>query len=188
MLAVWPDHARINAARIGIFGYSAGGFTALTAIGGEPDLRLIATHCATAPEFVCRLLSDSNSALMRPEGLPPASAFVRDARIKVAAVAAPGFGFTFVPNGLLQVTAPVQLWSGQRDVNVPEATNSRLIGQALGARADVQSVPGAGHFSFLVPCHLIGPPFLCGDADGFDRAAFHAQMNSAIVAFFAKHL
>jgi len=188
MLAVWPGHAQINEDRIGMFGLSAGGFTALTAIGGEPDLRLIATHCAASPEFVCRLLSDSNSALMHPESVPPASAFIRDARIKAAVIAAPGFGFTFVPNGLLNVTAPVQLWSGQQDVNVPEATNAGLINRALGARVEFHSVPGARHFSFLVPCHLMGPPLLCGDAEGFDRVAFHADMNTRVVTFFEKNL
>jgi predicted dienelactone hydrolase len=188
MLEVWPGHAQINVDRIGMFGFSAGGFTALTAIGGEADLRLIATHCAAAPEFVCRLLSDSNSALMHPESVPPAGAFVRDARIKAAVIAAPGLGFTFVPNGLLNVTARVQLWSGQQDVNVPEATNTGLISQALGARTEFHSVPGARHFSFLVPCGLARPPFLCRDAEGFDRAAFHADMNAQVVTFFRKNL
>lgn len=188
MLDVWPGRARINMNRIGLYGFSAGGFTALTAIGGEADLRLIGTHCAAAPEFVCKLLSDSNSVLMQSASVPPASAFIRDARIKAAVIAAPGLGFTFVPSGLLSVTAHVQLWSGQLDVNVPEATNTGPVSQALGARAELHSVPGAGHFSFLVPCRLMGPPILCGDAAGFDRAAFHADMNTRILAFFRKNL
>jgi predicted dienelactone hydrolase len=187
MSKAWPGHARINADRIGMFGFSAGGFTALTAVGGEADLRLVASHCAAAPEFACRLLSDSNSALMHPDSVPPASAFIRDARIKAAVVAAPGLGFTFVPNGLLNVTVPVQLWSGQQDINVPEATNAGPISRALGARAESHSVPDAGHFSFLVPCHLIGPPLLCRDTERFDRAAFHAHMNTRVVAFFRRN-
>ena len=188
MLKVWPGHAQVNADRIGMFGFSAGGFTALTAIGGEADLRRIASHCAASPEFACRLLSDSNSALMRPENVPPASAFVRDARIKAAVVAAPGLGFTFAPDGLATVTAPVQLWSGQQDVIVPEATNTALVGRSLGTRAELHSVPDAGHFSFLVPCGLLRPPAFCSDAGGFDRAAFHASMNAAVVGFFKKNL
>jgi predicted dienelactone hydrolase len=188
MLGGWPSHALINAGRVGMFGFSAGGFTALTAVGGEPDLRVIATHCAASAEFVCKLLSDSNSALMHPESVPPAGAFIRDARIKAAVIAAPGLGFTFVPDGLRNVTARVQLWSGQEDVNVPEASNTGLISRALGARTEFHSVPGARHFSFLVPCRLTGPPFLCSDANGFDRAAFHADMNTQVVTFFKKNL
>jgi predicted dienelactone hydrolase len=188
MLKDWPGHAQVNRERVGMFGFSAGGFTALATIGGEPDLRRIASQCAAAPEFVCRLLSESNSPLMRPENVPPATAFIRDPRVKAAVVAAPGLGFTFVPDGLRNVSVPVQLWSGQQDVNVPAASNTTLVSAALGARADLHSVPGAGHFSFLVPCRLLGPPFLCRDADGFDRAAFHAAMNTQVVGFFKKNL
>lgn len=188
MLRTWPGRAQVDATRVGIYGFSAGGFTALTAIGGEPDLRSIATHCAAAPEFVCRLLSDSNSALMQPERVPPASAFVRETRIKAAVIAAPGLGFTFVPNGLANVTARVQLWSGQQDNSVPEATNALPVSRALGARAEFHSVAGAGHFAFLVPCRLAGPPLLCRDGGGFDRAAFHADMNAKVVSFFRKNL
>ena len=154
MSQAWPGHARIDANRIGIFGFSAGGFTALTAIGGEADLRLIASHCAATPEFACQLLSQVNSAPLHPEGVPPASAFIRDVRIKAAVVAALGLGFTFVPGGLAKVTAPVQLWSGEADVNVPEATNTAPVLKALGAGAEFHSVPRARHFSFLVPCRL----------------------------------
>jgi predicted dienelactone hydrolase len=188
MLNVWPGRARVNVDRVGIFGFSAGGFTALTSIGGEPDLRLTATHCAVTREFVCGLLSDSKSTLMRPASAPPADDFVRDARIKAAVVAAPGLGFTFVPDGLRNVKARVQLWSGERDVNVPEATNAGLISRVLGGRAELHSVPGAHHFSFLAPCGLIGPPLLCGDAEGFNRAAFHAEMNKQVIAFYKKSL
>src|ERR1700730_5886601 len=38
MLASWPHRDLLDPARIGIFGFSAGGFTALVAIGGVPDL------------------------------------------------------------------------------------------------------------------------------------------------------
>jgi len=90
ILAVWPGHDLIDEDRIGIFRFSVGGFTALAAIGGEPDWRLIASHCAASPECVCRLLSASGSAPMHPGSEPAASAFIRDARIKAAVFAPPG--------------------------------------------------------------------------------------------------
>lgn len=188
MLKTWTGHDHLNVNRIGVYGFSAGGFTALTAIGGEPDLRLIAAHCATSPEFVCKLLADAHSPLLQSKSLPVASDFVRDANIKAAVVASPGLGFVFIPNGLLHVAAGVQLWSGKEDVNVPEASNARLVSQALGSRVEYHSIPGAGHFSFLTPCRLFGPPFLCADAKGFDRVAFHSDMNSQVVNFFRKAL
>jgi len=48
MLAEWPDRARLDAGHIGMFGFSIGGFTALVAIGGVPDLSLTEAH-ADAP-------------------------------------------------------------------------------------------------------------------------------------------
>src|SRR5262245_236685 len=44
MLLSWPQHDRLNSTRIGIFGFSAGGFTALVAIGGVPDLSVGRSH------------------------------------------------------------------------------------------------------------------------------------------------
>jgi len=86
------------------------------------------------------------------------------------------------------VSVPVQLWSADQDANVPYASNSRLVREALGPRAEFHSVPGAGHFSFLAPCGLLRPPGVCDDPGNFDRKAFHASMNASVVAFFDAQL
>ena len=182
LLTAWPDRARIDASRIGMFGLSAGAFTALTTVGGTPDLARIAGHCAKTPEFACQLWTPGSAAIPAPES------FAHDARVKAAVIAAPGYGFTFVPNGLSNVTVPVQIWSGAADVNVPTASNAVPVQAALGSRAELRVVPGAGHFSFLVPCGLIGPPLLCRDAEGFDRKAFHRSFNEEMVRFFRAKL
>jgi len=188
MLATWPGHDRLDVRRIGMYGFSAGGFTTLAVIGGVPDLHRIAPHCATTAEFACKLLADARSPLLAPANDPPASAYVRDERVKAAVIAAPGLGFTFTADGLTGVTAPVQLWTGAADVNVPTATNALPVREALGTRAELHVVPGAGHFSFLVPCGPIGPPYLCRDASGFDRKQFHVEMNRSVVRFFQAKL
>ena len=182
LVTTWPDHARIDARKIGMFGFSAGAFTTLTTIGGIPDLALIGTHCAATPEFACQLWKPGGSEI------PNASSFAQDPRVKAAVIAAPGYGFTFVPSGLANVGVPVQIWSGAMDDNVPTATNAALVAAALGARADLRVVAGASHFSFLVPCGLIGPPLLCRDANGFDRKRFHESFNQEIVRFFQTKL
>lgn len=187
MLASWPNHAQIDPMRIGMYGFSAGGFTTLAEIGGVPDMSRLSQRCATQPEFVCKLLADAHSPLVA-ENLPPTSAYVHDLRIKAAVIAAPGLGFTFTEEGLAAVTVPVQLWSGAADSSVPTATNAGWVSNALGKRAELHVVPGANHFAFLVPCGLGGPPLLCNDADGFDRRRFHAAMNQDILKFFQSRL
>jgi len=188
MLDSWASRDRIDAQRVGVFGFSAGAFTALTVAGGRPDLSRIASHCATKDEFICKVLVATRSEMVDPAKLPQPEAFVRDARVKAAVVAAPGLGFTFVPNGLADVNVPLQVWSGSADENVPTVTNAKPIVQVLGSRATLTEVAGASHFSFVAPCRLFGPPLLCRDANGLDRAAMHRQMNDAIAEFFTRSM
>lgn len=188
MLRSWQGRDRIDPQQVGAFGFSAGGFTVLTAIGAQPDLRTIATHCRESSEFACELLRKANSPLLKPETSSDAGAFLPDARIKAAVIAAPGLGFTFAPDRSSSISVPVQLWSADQDAKVPYASNTRLVREALGPRAEFHSVPGADHFSFLAPCGLLRPPGICADPGDFDRKAFHASMNATIVAFFDAHL
>src|SRR5262249_9838968 len=54
MLSSWPHREALNLARIGMFGFSAGGFTALVAIGGIPGLSRGAPSFAAHPhEWGC---------------------------------------------------------------------------------------------------------------------------------------
>jgi predicted dienelactone hydrolase len=188
LLDTWPGRDRIDPQRVGAFGFSAGGFTVLTAIGAQPDLRIIATHCRESAEFACKMLRQLSSPLLKPEISNATGVFLPDKRIKAAVVAAPGLGFAFTPDRLNGVSVPVQLWSAEQDANVPYASNTGLVREALGSRAEFHAVPGAGHFSFLAPCGLIRPPGVCTDPDNFDRKAFHASMNADVVAFFDAQL
>jgi len=188
MLNGWAGHERIDPTRIGAFGFSAGGFTVLTAIGAQPDLRLIAGHCADTPEFVCELLQRIGSPLLNNASAAMNSVFRFDARIKAAVIAAPGLGFTLGQNGLKNVHVPVQLWHGAQDDHVPYASNIQPILNALGTRAEFHPVAGAGHFSFLVPCGLLAPAKLCREQGNFDRKVFHQDMNASVINFFEKHL
>lgn len=184
----WQGHDRISPERIGAFGFSAGGFTVLTAVGAQPDLRLVAKHCAESPEPVCELLRYAQSPLLNHDTLAMGAAFLPDLRIKAAVVAAPGLGFTMVPHGLDNIRVPIQLWGADNDSNVPYGSNTKLIREALGANVEFHSVAGAGHFSFLTPCGLLAPPEICSDQGQFDRQAFHTVMNASVIAFFEKNM
>ena len=83
---------------------------------------------------------------------------------------------------------PVQIWTGSRDDTVPFATNAKVIAEGLGERAELHTLEGAQHLSFLAPCRLLKPPAACADAAGFDREAAHRQMNAKVVEFFARKL
>jgi predicted dienelactone hydrolase len=186
MLASWPQRHRLGPRRIGIFGHSAGGFTALVAIGGVPDVSLGRSYCAAHPDdWGCRRARETGMRL----SAPPA-AFVQDSRIAAAVIAAP-LGVLFTPAGLAGITAPIQLWRGEADEIVPHPFHAQNVYDGLPTKPEYHVVPNAGHFVFLAPCtpafERIAPE-ACRDHAGFDRAAFHREFNSAVVAFFTAKL
>src|SRR5450830_800224 len=56
MLSSWNGRDHIDQQKIGMFGFSAGGFTTLVSIGGHPDMTKIAPFCQThTTDFACQL-------------------------------------------------------------------------------------------------------------------------------------
>jgi len=148
-----PFATQIDMQKIGVYGFSAGGYTALGLIGGVPDLDVAKEHCDnTVDEFIC---SEGAIAGMRAAGMQnlPSDAWGADTRIKAASIAAPGFGFSYTQATLANVTAKVQLWSGTLDESVPTATNAAVLAERLPTKPDTNWMEGASHFAFLtVPC------------------------------------
>ena len=183
MLSKWRGKASVDPARIGAFGFSAGGFTVLAAAGGRPDWSRVERHCVEHPGFFdCTLLRSKPRTAT-------AWTVQRDARIKALVVAAPALGFTFGRAGLAGVTIPVQLWRAADDRILPAPDYADAVRAALPRAPEFHDVPRAGHFDFLAPC--IDPamaPLPCASAAGFDRAAFHADLDAAVVAFFKRTL
>lgn len=183
MLADWPQHAALDPARVGAFGYSAGGFTVLAAAGARPDLSRIGTHCTAHPEFFDCGLIRAHPSERQP--WPP----LHDARLRALVVAAPALGFAFDRAGLAAVSVPVQLWRADEDMVLPQPFYADAVRAALPHSAEFHSVPGAGHFDFLAPCNRqaeAGP--ICDSAPGFDRRAFHRGFNASVVGFFQDRL
>jgi predicted dienelactone hydrolase len=190
MLASWPHHDTIDPSRIGMFGFSAGGFTALVAIGGTPDMSTIAPYCAAHPdEWTCRMIKDHNINLSSPSA--GVLDWVHDPRIAAAVIASPALGYTFSAKSLAAVTVPIQLWRGDSDEILPHPNYAQAVYDRLELKPDYHVVPNAGHFAFLAPCSpslAAMVPEICHDPEGFDRSAFHREFNPAVVAFFKAKL
>jgi predicted dienelactone hydrolase len=191
LLHGWAMHDRIDAGRIGVWGFSAGGFTALVASGGVPDMSLIAPHCASRPtEFTCALILRSHVDFVK---LPPvpASAWVHDPRIRAAVIAAPALGFTFGRAGLSTIHIPVQLWRAGQDQILPQPFYAQAVKDSLPNPPEYHVVAGAGHLDFLPPCDAEKArivPMICESAPGFDRAGFHSAFNKSVIDFFDRSL
>jgi predicted dienelactone hydrolase len=177
----------IDPDRIGMVGFSAGGYTALKAIGGEPDFGLWAVHCADHPDDheLCPADGHTMPRITRPGWpLPP-----RDLRIKAAAVMAP-LGVVFDRAGLTKVTVPVVIFRAADDHHVRNEWNADSVSRNLPATPEVITVPG-DHYVFIAPC----PPALatelpdaCSDAPGVDRTAIHAEIAEELLLFFGRTL
>jgi predicted dienelactone hydrolase len=183
MLTASPAASRIDANRIGVFGFSAGGYTALVLIGANPDWAM----------DMCQASSDAATCadILRKEFRP--RPLTHDTRIKAAVIADPACCF-FTSANLSAITAPVQLWVSERGGKGSPTTNPRInpenesvIDRGLRGKHEYHLVPNAAHFAFLPPCPpplAKGFPEGCKDAPGFDRAAFHKAFNSSVLAFF----
>ncbi len=188
MLGEWDGRSGIDAARIGAFGFSAGGFTVLAAAGGDPDLTRIVDHCRGHPAFFdCRLVRQHPATLTGG----PRLRLPHDGRLKALAVAAPALGFTFTREGLSTVTQPVQLWQAGADEILPLPFYAEPVRDALPRPPEYRRIDGAGHFDFLPPCApdlAAAAPMICAPTPGFDRAAFHEALNRELIRFFQTHL
>lgn len=188
MLASWDSRGLIDSKRVGMFGFSAGGFTTLVSIGARADFSRVAPLCRNHPgDYVCRLIAKSGQAdLARPD---PSRA--HDRRVKAAVVAAPALGFTLPPDQQGDVKVPVQLWRAENDEILPHPRYAEAVQQALSQSPDYRVVANAGHFDFMAPCNeklASIAPHICASAAGFDRDAFHKVFNGAVAAFFNKNL
>jgi predicted dienelactone hydrolase len=177
MLGSSPAAPTIDARRIGVFGFSRGGYTGLVAVGAEPRFQAAGRYCQGAPAL-CEEISGGKVRL------------THDPRIKAAVIADPLSAF-FDAGSLAAVKVPVQLWRSQNGGDGVTPESVAAVAKLLPANHEYHVVANAAHFAFMTPCPAplaAERPELCTDAPGFDRVAFHQQFNAAVLAFFRQHL
>jgi predicted dienelactone hydrolase len=191
MLTDWHAHDRIDAQRVGAFGFSNGGFTVLVAAGGVPDLNQTERYCKSHPDHdLCRALSEARIS-SRLGSRVPVNPWIHDSRIRAIVVAAPAFGFAFRKEGLREVKIPVQIWGGTLDRHQPAPWYEDAVAADLPLAPEVHRIAQAGHYDFLPPCSaslIKVAPAICTSEAGFDRAEFHRKLNEHIATFFSRNL
>jgi len=179
LLGASPDAPKIDSNRIGFFGFSRGGYTGLVLGGANPDFNALRAPCA-----------DPTGATCAPRSPWPAHPLTHDPRIKAIVAADPLSSVFAAPDSVKAVTVSLQLWASARggDGVSPEAVATLV--RNLPVKPEVHVVPNSGHFAFLIPCPPAAkaPPELCVDSPGFDRAAFHVELNQRILAFLRLRL
>lgn len=180
MLGASPAAAKIDPARIGLFGFSRGGYTGLVVIGADVDWGNVTRRCEGATVHICDQVRNKEY---------PAH-LTHDPRVKAAVIANP-LAIYFTPASFASVKVPVQLWNTEHGGDGVEPHDVAAVDENLPAAHEYHFVPNAGHFVFLVPCPADAAarkPQLCVDPPGFDRVAFHKQLDADVLAFFRAKL
>lgn len=176
----------IDADRIGVFGFSIGGYTALVLAGGRPDFQKIATHPSDDPPSIYfggsegDRLQEAQSLLQSPR--PSA-----DPRVRAILVMAPALGFLFDAASLKNVRVPVRLYRAEHDQILHHPYDGETYRGLLPVTPETVVVVGAGHYVFLAPPPAILAttlPDVFTDEGSFDRHAFHERLNAEVEVFF----
>jgi predicted dienelactone hydrolase len=148
--------------RLGVAGFSAGGFTALAAGGAHVDLQRFIAFCKAHPDDgVCKPQQElpvtpeqALAALNSPELAAEVAHADDDHSIRgVRAVfaMAPAIVQAFDPASLTAMTTPVSIVLGESDQVAPPHTNGGAAARAI-PRAQLKALPGVGHYDFLATC------------------------------------
>lgn len=178
LLVRWSGHDRLDAQRVGFFGYSRGGYTGLVEVGAVPDL-------ASGLAVFCRQVSQ---APLCRQPLRPLSVQA-DPRIRAAVIVDPFNAFT--AEGLKGVRVPLQLWASERGGDGVAPGSVAALRRALPTPPAYHVAAQAGHFGFMAPCPpalVSALPQVCRDEPPFDRAAFHQMFNAEVLGFFRDQL
>lgn len=172
-------------ARLGVIGYSAGGYTALVLAGAIPDMTRFAAHCRAEPGDVGSCGRSGRGAPSVASGEPGAL----QPPLKALVLLDP-LGVPFDAKGLAAVRMPVLLYQPEDDSYLSAAANANAVAATLPEPPERRKVPGR-HFVFIDPC----PPelaetaaMICRDAPGIDRVAIHRRMETQIADFLRDHL
>ncbi len=193
---------RIDPARIGVAGFSLGGYTALSVSGAVTDRGLWEDcclqntsdpSCVPPPEAgVSRedlaKLAESDAATQA--SLARSGESFRDERIRAAFVLAPVLASALDADSLSAIRIPIRLVVGSQDQQAVPATNAVPLAEQIPG-AELQVLDGVAHYTFLARCSLRGRIFvktLCKDPSGVDRATIHEQTAADALAFFLRAL
>ncbi|MDO5653013.1 MAG: dienelactone hydrolase [Brachymonas sp.] len=182
LLATAPEAERIDANRIGFFGFSRGGYTGLVLAGATPDFAKTDISCPQGSENMCQQLAS---------GSLPNLPLVRDARIKSMVIADP-LSFFPTPESVKDVNVPTQLWGTTKGGDGVAPESVALLGKNLTNQPDIKTMPNSNHYSMLAPCTpalaYLEKDICTKDEPGFDRVTAHKEWNAQMVVFFKKAL
>lgn len=177
-----PVAQRINAHRIGFWGFSRGGYTGLVLAGATPEFANSQLPCPDAKMKICRQIATHRT---------DTTALVRDPRIQALVLVDP-LSFFPTPHSVQQVIQPIQIWQSQRGGDGVTPQSVQQLAHNLPNKPELVAPAHTNHYSFIHPCTpalaAMEKAICTQDEAGFDRAAAHQQWNAQMAAFFKRYL
>jgi predicted dienelactone hydrolase len=185
---------RLDLSRVGVAGFSAGGFTSLVAAGARVDVPRFIKFCEDHPQDgVCApqkeftvTMEQARAFLASPEAAPAVAHAGDDLsvrEVKAAFAIAPAIVQALDPASLAAFRTPVSIILGDSDPVAPPNTNGGAASRAIpGARLKI--LAGVGHYDFLGQCTPAGVNEvpLCRTAVP-QRESHRAALEAALVFF-----
>lgn len=188
--------AHLDLKRLGVAGFSAGGFTALAAAGARVDLERFKAFCAAhADDGVCKPQQEfavtqeqAMAALATPE-LAAEAAHAGDDHsirgVRAAFAMAPALVQALDPASLNAMSVPVAIILGEADPVAPPHTNGGAAARAI-PRAQLKTLPGVGHYDFLSTCSAEARASLAICQTAVPQGQTHRDALETALIFFGK--
>lgn len=156
--------AHIDPARLGVAGFSAGGFTAFLLAGARTDISHLKAFCESNPDDgVCKPQKEapeiSGPAMFHKVYDDPAikAQLVHAADdhsipgVKAVFTLAPALVQAIAPDSFANIHVPTAIVVGLDDKVAEPATNANIAAKAISG-ATITRLPGVGHYDFLSTC------------------------------------
>lgn len=190
---------QVRTDKVGVYGMSAGGHTALAMAGGKWSADNLRRHCNQHIRLDFKICTEGHGHLKGDwlDGLRIVRALANinhrmrdttvyghsDPRVAVVVAEVPALA-EFDMKTLVGSNRAIGVVQALADQFIPPELHSGALLRACRQCVELASVPGAGHLSLLSPPV---PPDASTDAPGFDRRVV-ADVQMGVVAFFARHL
>lgn len=156
----------LDPTRVGVSGFSGGGFTALVSVGAKVDMNRFRTFCRGHPtDGVCApqkefavTLDDAERALASPALAAEAAHSGDDHTIvgvRATFAISPAIVQALPKEGLAKIKVPVAIVLGDADPVAPAETNGFVAAREI-AHTKLKVLAGVGHYDFLSTCTPAG--------------------------------
>jgi predicted dienelactone hydrolase len=188
----------LDLSRVGVAGFSAGGFTALVASGARVEPARLRKFCAANPsDGVCQpqlefvvTPTEVEAELKRPEIAAEVARATADhsiPQVRAAFAIAPAIVQALEPSSLSRMRTPVEIFLGDADTVAPPATNGLVAAKAI-PNSSLIRLPGVRHYDFLSSCTEHGRAMVALCKSNFMQTETHRKTIDAAKNFFHHQL